>query len=76
MKCRKDAVLLALQIAYEYDDWGQAHVSEMLDTYDDSGEVPPCSYDELMDLTMIAAKHRREGRSFDEAEKLMMSGKR
>jgi hypothetical protein len=75
VKRRHDAILLALQIAFEYA-WGPEHVSGMLDTYEDSGETPPCSYDELMELTLIAAKAKRDGCTFNEAEKLMMSRRR
>ena len=76
MRSRKDAVGVALQVAYEYPEWGCEHVSEMLDTYESSGDVPPCDYDELMNLTMEAAKHKKQGRTFNEAEKLMMSTRR
>lgn len=76
MNSRNDAVLLALQIAFEYENWGPEHVSDMIDTYDATGEKAPCSYDELMDLTLIASKAKREGRSFEEAETLMISKRR
>lgn len=72
MRSRKDAVLVALQIAYEYDGWGCGHVSDMLDTYEAAGDKPPCSYDELMELSLVAAKHKREGLTFQEAEKRML----
>ena len=76
MRNRAEAVGVALQIAFEYDGWGSEHVSAMMDTYESSGDVPPCDYDELMDLTMEAAKHKKQGRTFNEAEKLMMSTRR
>ena len=72
MRNRAEAIGVALQIAFEYE-WSPEHVSEMLDTYEASGERAPCDYDELFELTMAASKHKQDGLSFNEAEKLMMS---
>jgi hypothetical protein len=72
---KRNAVGLALQIAYEYPDWGDEHVSEMLDTYQHTGEKRPCNYDELMMLTSQADRLKKQGLSFDDAEKKMLKAK-
>lgn len=69
---RKDAVLLSLQIAYEYPDWGWEHISDMFATYKESGDKPPCTPDELHDLATKASRLKRDGMSFEEAEKAMI----
>ena len=77
MRNRAEAVGVALQIAFDYPAFGAEHVSAMLDTYESSGATPPpCDYDELMALTMEASEHKKQGRTFNEAEKLMMSTRR
>lgn len=55
----EDTVNLALQIVYDYDDWGDEHVSEMIATYED-GDPPPCDGDTLMTVCTKAAKLRKE----------------
>lgn len=64
----KTAIGVALQIAYEYPKWGSEHVSDMLATYDSTGERAPCDYDELMELTSAADALRRHGKTFSEAQ--------
>jgi len=57
---------VACQIAYEYEDWTQEHVSDMYNTYKETGEKPPCSYDELYDATSRAEIFKVKGLNFDE----------
>lgn len=68
MKSLKTAVGVACQVAFEYPDWGPEHVSDMLATYDATGQEVPCDYDELMELTYAADALRVQGKSFSEAE--------
>ena len=68
MRSLRDAIGVALQIAYEYPGWGPEHVSEMLDTYEASGENTPCCYDELMELALAADELKHQGLTYDEAE--------
>ena len=44
------AIDLACQIVYEYEDWSDEHVSDMMQTYIDCGDPAPCTGDELLDL--------------------------
>ena len=73
MKSYTDAVGLALQISFEYPDWGDEHISEMLQTYKHTGEPVPCNYTELQDLAVKADRLKREGKSYNEAEKELLS---
>ena len=68
MKSLEDAVGVALQIVFEYPDWTQEHVEDMFKTYESSGEEPPCSFDELEDLTIKAGKLKNSGMTWDQAE--------
>ena len=70
MKNKKNAIGLALQIAYEYDNPDWEHVSDMLATYED--EAPPCNGDELHDLMTAGLKLKKEGKTYQEAEKEML----
>ena len=72
MRSRKDAVSLACQIVYEYDNWGAEHVSDMMATYDACGDRPPCTGDELMDLCMAVAVHKKNGLSYAAAGAAML----
>ena len=76
MKSIKDSIGLALQIAYEYENWNEEHVSDMLATYTSCGDKPPCSYDELMDLAIEAAEYKQKCITFSDAEKLMLKKRR
>ncbi len=69
MRSKNGAIGLALQLAYEYENCGEEHVAAMIDTYTDSGEDPPCSYDELYGLMLKALKLRKEGKPYAQAEK-------
>jgi len=69
------SVGLACQIAYEYENWGWEHISDMLATYE-RPEKPPCDGDTLYFLCTKAAQHKKDGLSFDDAEKEMMKMKK
>lgn len=71
MKNKTKAVLLSLQIVYEYPEWGWEHISDMLSLYE-SPEKPPCDGDELWDLCIIASRHKKAGLSYDDAKKEML----
>ena len=73
MRNKKDAIGLALQIVYEYDNWGSEHISDMMATYEDT--KPPCNGNELYDLCNIADTHKKAGLSFKDAEKQMIGKK-
>jgi len=73
MKNNKKAIGLALQIVYEYENWGWEHISDMLATYEDT--KPPCDGDELHDLCVIADRHKKAGLSYDDALKEMTQKK-
>lgn len=72
MRSRKTAIGVALQLAYEYPEWGPEHVSDMLATYDATGEEAPCDYDELSELANAATALKRQGKSFSDAQAEMM----
>lgn len=74
MKLRnpEKAVGVACQIAFEYDNVGWEHVSDMYATYRECGERPPCSADDLGDLTFEAVRLRQDGKSYEEAEKELL----
>ena len=67
---KEDAIGLACQLAYEYENPGWEHISDMMATYED--EKPPCNGDELYDLTMKAIQLKKEGKSYSEAAKCML----
>ena len=69
----KNAVGLACQLAFEYENPDWEHVSDMLATYED--ERPPCDGDTLHDLMNIAVKHKNEGKTYEETSKLLMKCK-
>ena len=60
---------LACQLGYEYENPGWEHIDAMLETYTDQGEPIPCDADDLYDFTMKAAQFKKDGKTFDEAEK-------
>lgn len=72
MRNVEDAVGAACQLAYEYDNVGIEHVSDMYRTYRDCGKRPPCSGGEFEDLVFAALKLRREGKEYEEAEKALL----
>jgi len=63
----KDAVELACQIGYEYENPGWEHISDMMATYED--ERPPCDGDTLYNLTMKAVALKKEDKSYKDAVK-------
>jgi len=67
------AVGAACQLAYEYEDVGYEHISDMYNTYRECGERPPCTADQFEDLTFAALKLRREGKEYEEAEKELLA---
>ena len=76
MKIDKAAsVGLACQIAYEYENWGWEHISDMLATYE-RPEKPPCDGDTLYFLCNIATKHKKGGTDYHVAVKDMMELKK
>ena len=66
---KKDAVRLALQLAYEYENPDWEHVDDMIATYED--DRPPCTGNDLYDLMMKGVKLKGEGKSYQEALKLL-----
>ena len=71
MKNKKIVIGLACQIVYEYPDWSDQHVSDMLKTYSDNGEKLPCDYDTLIDMCYLADKIKKQGKSYKQAVKLL-----
>jgi hypothetical protein len=74
MKQKKNAILLACQIVYEYENWTVEHISDMLNTYEPPS-VAPCDGNELMDLCYKIMKYKKEGKSFEETKKIMLNKK-
>lgn len=72
MRNLETACGVAAQIVFEYPGWGDEHVSDMYNTYRDCGEKPPCSGDELMDLTVAAERLKKSGLTYSETEKELM----
>lgn len=62
-----DAIGLAAQIVYEYPDWNCEHCHDMIQSYDDTGEHPPCDVDDLYSLCHRIAELQRKGHDFHEA---------
>ena len=60
---------IACQIAYEYPNWTDEHVGEMLRISDDIPEPRPCSYDTLCDATAKADECKKNGLSWDKTLK-------
>ncbi len=69
---KEQAVGLSLQIVYEYENWGDEHVSDMIQTYKDCGDPAPCTGDMLLHLCEIAESHKSTGKSYQETKALMM----
>jgi len=72
MRDKKAAIGLACQLAFEYDPCGDEEISDMYQTYRDCGDKPPCSADELQDLTYEALALKRENKGPEAAEKLLL----
>lgn len=71
---KSEAIGLALQIVFEYENWGDEHVSDMLSTYTETGERPPCTGDELYDLCQMAEKEKKKGLDIESVEKVLKKG--
>ena len=71
MANNKQAVGLACQLAYEYENVGWEHIDDMMATYED--ERPPCSGNDLYDLTMEAVKLKDDGKTYQQASKVLCS---
>lgn len=69
---KANAIGLAVQIVFEYDDWGWEHISDMLSTYED-GDAP-CSADELYDLCQKANMLKTAGRTYQEVTTELLKG--
>ena len=72
MRDKKAAISVACQLAFDYEDCGQEHISDMYNTYRECGDTPPCSYDDLEDLTYEALALKKENKTWDEAEKILL----
>jgi hypothetical protein len=70
-KVKADLVGTALQIVFEYPNWGQEHVSDMFDSID----RPKFEFEDLEDITIAADKLKKKGYDWEEAEKLLMKTK-
>lgn len=62
---------VATQIVFDYPNWGEEHVSDMLDTYKHTGGPAPCDYDELMSLACKADDLKKEGKTYEEVEQAL-----
>ena len=65
----------ALQVAYEYPDWGETHVQDMYDTFKQTGTKVKFSADDLYDATVEADKLKKAGKQWRDAEKAMLKMK-
>lgn len=63
----KDRYELAAQIVFEYENFGQEHISEMYQTYEESGDKPPCTFHELEDACYVIKRLKNEGLNFQDA---------
>jgi hypothetical protein len=70
-KVKADLVGTALQIVFEYPDFGAEHIGDMYDTID----RPKFEYEDLEDITLSAEKLKKKGYDWEEAEKLLMKTK-
>ena len=59
------ALNLALQIVFEYPDWNDEHVSEVLDLF----ETEPCDFGELRSLCSSVQTLKDEGLEYKEVKK-------
>lgn len=63
------AVGTAVQLAYEYEDVGCEHMSDMFNTFQECGEPEPCDFGTFEDMVAQALKCRKDGLDFEAAEK-------
>jgi len=56
------AINLALQIVFEYPDWGEEHVSDMLSLF----ETEPCTFEELRLLCSLVQRLKDQGMDYTE----------
>jgi len=70
-KVKKDLVGTALQIVFEYPNWGQEHVSDMFDAID----RPKFEFEDLEDITIAADKLKKKGFGWGEVEDFLMKQK-
>lgn len=57
----RDTLELAAQVVFDYPSWGDEHCYEMIETYQHTGEEPPCTSDELYYACQKVAAKKREG---------------
>jgi hypothetical protein len=70
-KVMRELVGTALQIVFEYNNFGQEHISDMFDTF----HRPKFSYDDLEDMTYAAKRWMEKGLEWEEVEDKLMKGK-
>lgn len=63
----KPTLELAAQVVFEYPEWGDEHIQEMLATYRACGDKPPCTADQLEDACKLLQKQKDAGLNFQEA---------
>jgi hypothetical protein len=68
---KKALVETAVQLAYEYENWGCEHVSDMFDVCRQDGP-PGFTEDDLYEAAMKAKKLKASGKEYTEAITEMM----
>jgi hypothetical protein len=67
-KANKALVSSALQLGFEYPDFGDEHLMDWFAMYREQGETPPYDYGELQDMAYNVILLKNEGLSYKEAE--------
>ena len=70
-KVKAELVGTALQIVYEYPNWGAEHIEDMYQAVKQGGR-PKFSIDDLEDMTVKAARVKKTGKKWKDAEKELM----
>ena len=65
-KFSQATIELAAQIVFEYPEWSSEHIGDMMATYAESGDRPPCSANELEDACNFVQRHKYTGLSFQQ----------
>ncbi len=63
----KEVAEVAAQIVYEYPDWNEAHVNDIMRTYAEVGEIAPCDGDQLYVACNEMQKVKDSGLSYFDA---------
>ena len=64
----------AAQVVYEYEGWCEEHISATFHVFEEFGEVPSYSVDELYGAALKADFAKKAGMTYDQAVEFVLKG--